>query len=202
MKRDKTYIINEIKKFNSTHRRLQEKSKTELQNIYDSLICENYTQDQINEKRIQILQDEKEEEDKYNNNEFDNLTDDSAEYIEQIEQPIKEIEDIKQHIAKPIKKNTEQYKKKYQSEIKMMIIQFKKNIKHLLKQYEKEDYINDNDHNDIIDIYNEEYDIVDIKYNTYENDLKECNMTFDKSFINFYKKTMTNVVNEVEHFFD
>ena len=227
---NKLYLIDEIKKQNPNYRRLQEKSKQELQKIYDKLISENHTTESLNEKINKIKKDQQEEESKYNSDELDELSDVTSDYDADNDvtnddsndtQPIEDIKnDVEQTPDEYDKQESETYKKEYddylknnfnaitpnkkhyQDDIKTTLIKFKKNIKYLLKEYDDDHFINDDDYNDIIDIYNEEYDEVQKIYDNYENNLKECDMTFDKSFTNFYKKTMTNIVNEIELFFE
>ena len=205
----KQILIKEIKKINPDYKRLQEKSKEELNIIYEKLVSTTCIIEDLQKQKEAILMKQNEQ---YNNQTLDELTEEDDIDMEDSDKDtimedtnMEDDDNDKAKINEYDKYISDTYNclkpniRKIQDKLTKYINKFYKNINKMIDLYCEQDTILDEDYNHIIDYYNEEYEYIDDEYQKNIIYLDSFDMTFTKTFVNYYNKTMTRIEENINY---
>lgn len=212
----KQILIKEIKKINPEYKRLQEKSKEELNLIYQNLVSTTCTIEDLQKQREAIIMKQNEQ---YNNQSLDELTEDDEMEDTKMEDSdidsdkdtnmedtnMEDDDDGKDKINEYDKYISDTYNclkpniRNIQDKLTKYMNKFYKNINKMIDLYCEQDTISDEDYNHIVDYYNEEYEYIEDEYQKNIIYLDSYNMEFTKTFVNYYNKTMTRIEENINY---
>jgi hypothetical protein len=216
----KQILIKEIKKIDPNCKRLQEKSKEEITDIYKQLVANsppideserhkittkdeafnNQTLDELTEEEVEEKEEVEEEEEVKE----DKIDDEEGGKEEEYEEEDDEEDDEEEDMTEYNKYLSEKYNtvkpnvRDIQNKLKKNLEKFNKTINKMIDLYCDDNDMSEEDISSFLEYYNEEFDFIDDTYQSEMAVLESFDMYFTPTFKNYYKKMMFHIERNIE----